>query len=140
MNKFINYTSILFATCGGFIASLMGGFDKYIKVLVIVMVLDFITGIIKSTAVKNLSSHRCCFGIFKKTMMLCIVCVSVLIESVLNVPVRYVTIMFFIANECISVLENASAVIPLPKKLVDVIEDIRSDVPRSDNFDKKDGD
>ena len=134
MYKVFNYTSITLGVCIGFIASLFGGCDKYIKCLFIAMVLDFITGIIKSVYSKNISSDTCIVGIFKKVMMLVVVCVAVVVEEILNVPVRYITIMFFLANECISILENASVVIPLPKKLVTTLDSIR-EVSDSNNND-----
>lgn len=129
----MNYTSLLLGVCLGTISSIFGGYDKYLKALIVVIVLDFLTGIIKSAYFKKVSSKICYIGICKKFIILIIVCLSVVIEDVLGVPVRYITIMFFFVNESISILENASVVVPIPDKLVDVIYSIR----KNDSINKR---
>ena len=68
-------------------------------------------------------------GICKKVMVLLVLAVSVVVESIIEVetPIREVTIMFFIANESISILENASEFIPIPEKLKAILLQIRKD-------------
>ena len=41
------------------------------------------------------------------------------------IPLREIVIMFYIANEGISLLENAGEFIPLPQKLKDVLIQLR---------------
>ena len=133
----INYTSLTFGVCLGTIFSVFGGYDKYLKALMLVIILDFLTGIIKSIYTKSVSSKICYIGICKKIIILILISLSVMIEDLLGIPVRYITLMFFIVNESISILENASVVVPIPDKLVDVIYSIRKNVPENQGVDKE---
>lgn len=98
-----------------------------IVALIILMVLDYITGVLQSIYNKELSSKIGFKGLLKKVLILCVVAVSVVIEKDLGVQaIREVVIMFFACNEGISVLENATKMgIPLPKKLQDVLLQIK---------------
>lgn len=41
---------------------------------------------------------------------------------------RYIVIAFYLANEGISLIENASEIgVPIPKKIKDVLEQLKSD-------------
>ena len=44
-----------------------------------------------------------------------------------EIPLREITILFFIANEGISLIENASEFVPIPEKLKDVLIQIRKE-------------
>ena len=57
MEKIFNWISVLCGTIGGFLVSLLGGWDKLIMALLILMVLDYFTGIIKAYYNKELSSQ-----------------------------------------------------------------------------------
>ena len=72
------------------------------------MVLDYLTGIIKAIYTKTMSSEIGFKGLLKKITILIIVALSnVLAEYITgdNVAIREIVIMFYIANEGISVLE-----------------------------------
>lgn len=118
---------------GGAIVNLLGGWDKLIMALLILMILDYITGIIKGTYNKELSSEIGFKGLLKKVLILVIVAVSVIAEQHMGIPaVREMVIMFFAVNEGISILENASQMgLPIPEKLKNVLLQLR------DNSDNK---
>ncbi len=127
MDKIFNWISIVCGTIGGFIVSLLGGWDKLIMALIILMCLDYITGLIKAYYNKELSSQIGFKGLTKKVLILVIVAVAVVAENNLGIPaIREIVIMFFAVNEALSILENAGAMgLPLPEKLKQALLQIR---------------
>lgn len=127
MDKLFNWISVICGTIGGFIVSLLGGWDKLIMALLILMVLDYITGIIKGIYNRELSSEIGFKGLLKKVLILIVVAVAVIIEQHMGIPaVREIVIMFFAVNEGISILENASLMgLPLPPKLKETLLQLR---------------
>lgn len=127
MEKLFNFVSVIGGIVGGALIALLGGWDQLIVALIILMILDYITGVLQSIYNKELSSKIGFKGLLKKVLILCVVAVSVVIEKDLGVQaIREVVIMFFACNEGISVLENATKMgIPLPKKLQDVLLQIK---------------
>lgn len=113
----------------GILIENLGGGDILLKALITLIVLDYISGVLRAISQKELSSMIGFNGICKKVMVLLVLAVSVVVESIIEVetPIREVTIMFFIANESISILENASEFIPIPEKLKAILLQIRKD-------------
>lgn len=129
MDKIFNWISVICGTIGGFIVSLLGGWDKLIMALIILMCLDYITGLIKAYYNKELSSQIGFKGLTKKVLILVIVAVSVVAENMLGIPaIREIVIMFFAVNEALSILENAGAMdLPLPERLKQALLQLRND-------------
>lgn len=111
------------ATLGGIFVSFIGGWDKLMVTYVTLMTIDYITGVIGAIYQKKLSSAIGFRGIIKKVLSVLIVGLAVSLQSIIpvDIPLREITIVFFIANEGISVLENAAGIIPLPKKLKEIL-------------------
>ncbi len=114
---------LIVATVGGFIANALGGIDTLLTTLITLMVLDYVTGVIRAIYKKELSSSEGFKGIIKKVFILLTVSLSVSLGNVLpnGIPLREITVLFFIANEGVSILENAAGIIPLPGKLSSVL-------------------
>ena len=134
MSKLIqSIAAVLSAICG----FCFGAMDGLLYALITFMVLDYITGCLVAIAQKELSSKIGFKGICKKVIILALVAVG----HILDVHVlgggavcRSAVIGFYIANEGISILENAGELgIPLPKKLIAVLKQLKN---KSD----KDGD
>lgn len=127
MDKIFNWISVTCGVIGGFIVERLGGGDVLLKTVVAFVVLDYLTGIVKGIYTKKLSSETGFKGICKKVMLFLVIAFSVFVEGIMpmDTPIREVTIMFFIANEGISLLENAAEVIPIPQKLKDVLLQLR---------------
>ncbi len=127
--KIFNTVSSIAAIIGGFILQQLGGFDSLLQAIITLVVIDYITGLIKAAAKKELSSQIGFRGITKKVMIFFVIATSVVIEKMVGVgsPVREITIMFFIANEGISILENASEFLPIPEKLKSIMLQLRGD-------------
>lgn len=106
---------------------LFGEWDFGLKILLTLIILDYIMGICKAIYLKCLSSEICLVGIVKKMFILSVVVVSNLIQTILEntVPIRDIIIVFYSVNEAISILENASRFILIPSKLYEVIQKIK---------------
>lgn len=127
MEKLFNGFSIGAGVSGGLLAHWMGGWDVLLKTIVFLAAVDYITGIIKGAHLKELSSGAGFKGLMKKMVMFIIIASAYAIQELMGgeVPLREVTIMFYIANEGLSLLENAALFIPVPDKLRDVLLQLR---------------
>lgn len=112
----------------GFLAWIIGGFDFLIQALLILMVLDYISGIIAGYKEKTLNSKRGFKGLCKKVMILIIVCCSSLISQILkNFALRDIVIIFYCSTEILSILENAGKMgVPIPEKLKEALEQCKN--------------
>lgn len=111
--------SIIAVTATTFIY-LIGGLDIALVCLLIAIVLDYISGIIKAYVTKELSSKIGLKGILKKVGILLIVMLSVLVDRVTGETgaVRTLVIYYFVANEGLSILENlGQAGVPIPESI-----------------------
>ena len=110
---------------GGWLGYFMGGMDGMLKALIIMMVLDYITGIMRAIMDKKLSSAVGFKGICKKVLILILVGIANIVD--INVvgtgsALRGVVICFYMSNEGLSILENASYLgLPVPEKLKDIL-------------------
>lgn len=108
---------------------LLGGVDVALQCLLVMIILDYISGIASAIYNKNLDSKIGLKGILKKFMYLVIVCVSVIIDKIVGNTgvVRTLVIYFFVANDGLSIIENISKMgIPLPKKLIDTLNQLKN--------------
>lgn len=104
---------------------LVGGCDVALYCLVVAIVLDYISGLIKAYNTKQLSSKVGFQGILKKVGILLIVMLSVLIDRITgNVgAIRTLVIYYFVANEGLSIIENlGEAGLPIPKPLKNALK------------------
>lgn len=109
---------------------LVGGFDVALSCLLVAIVIDYISGIIKAYETKTLSSAIGFRGILKKVGILLIVMLAVLVDRITidNGGVRTLVIYYFVANEGLSILENlAQAGLPIPKSLKNALKVIKKD-------------
>ncbi len=110
-----NIVLAVLAGLGSAFSQWLGGWDLFLKTLVMFMVIDYITGIAvafvfhKSNKTENgsASSRECYKGIVKKMCILALVGISVAVDSVSGTAyVRSATIFFFLGNEGLSIIEN----------------------------------
>lgn len=98
--------------------------DLPLKVMLVFIVMDYITGMIKSYKLKKLSSKIGLSGLIKKFVMLLVVSFTVMLDRLTgaNGLIRNLAVMYYIANEGLSILENASVIgVPIPEKLKDAL-------------------
>lgn len=107
---------------------LVGGFDTMMITLLLFMVIDYLSGVMCGISNKQLSSEIGFKGIFKKVMIILLVGVSNLLGLALGIEgLRYIIISFYLANEGISIIENASILgLPVPQKVKDVLEQLKN--------------
>lgn len=107
---------------------LMGGFDIALQSLIVVIIIDYLTGIASAIYNKKLSSKIGFKGIIKKFCYLLVVALSVVIDNLTGQSgiIRTLVIYFFVANDGISIIENMAEMnVKLPKKLIDSLDQIR---------------
>jgi len=113
-------------TCG---VALLGGWDTILQALVALMVLDYITGVSAAFSENRLNSKIGLRGIIRKVTMLLVVVMAGFLDLGLGLQdplLRTVVIMFFIANEGLSMLENAASIgVPIPRRLVEALEALK---------------
>lgn len=128
LDNIIRILKVVFAAVGGFFSYVFGGFDSLLIALLSLMILDYISGIVKAIYNKNLNSTIGFRGLLKKVMiLLVVVLVSVLQKAISGVvPLRDIVLMFYIANEGISIIENLGAVIPIPEKVRQFFEQLQN--------------
>lgn len=120
------------AVVGAFFASIFGGWTASMTTLLIFMGIDYITGLIvagvfhasKKSDGGGLESRAGWKGLCRKGMTLLIVLIAARIDILLGTTYfRDGTAIAFIANEALSIIENAGLMgIPIPEVLERAIE------------------
>ena len=129
-DKMKNIINFITGTLATMLVFLLGGWDIAIQVLLLVVFLDYISGILKAIYNKKLNSEIGLKGIVKKIGYFIIVAVAVILDRTMGDTgaIRTLVIYFFVANEGISILENWGGMgLPLPQKLKDTLEQLKND-------------
>jgi len=126
----------VFGVIGGFIAQLFGGWTEDIVTLISFMTVDFVMGLLlagvfhKSNKSENgnLNSRAGWKGLCKKCVTLLFVLIAHRLDVSLGTEyIRTATIIGFIANEVISIVENAGLMgIPLPTVITKAIDILKN--------------
>jgi toxin secretion/phage lysis holin len=125
------------AVAGGLAGFLFGAADGMLFALIAFVVLDYVTGIANAVINKKLSSRVGFGGICKKVTVFALVALA----NIIDIQViggggflRSAAVSLFLANEGLSIVENASeAGLPVPKILVKTLEQLK------DKEDEKNG-
>ena len=128
---------------GSAIASLFGGWDAGLATLLIFMAIDYVSGLIvagvfhtsNKTNSGSLESRAGWKGLCRKCMTLLFVLVAYRLDLVIGTNyIRDAVIIAFIANETISLVENAGLMgIPLPAVITKAIDVLQKKVEVEDN-------
>ncbi len=117
------------AAIGGLMAYIWGPWDTLVSVLVAFVALDYVMGVINATIKGTLSSQIGFKGLAKKVAIFFMIAVASLLDKVVpvNGAIRAAVCMFYIANEGISVLENAGSIgLPLPNVLKKALAQLKT--------------
>lgn len=124
-----NGAVLLFGTILASIVYLTNGDPRTLSALVVCMICDYFTGIIKALKLNGkLDFYIGFFGIFKKVIIVVIITAVSKLDIILNIEhlrlnCFFMVICFYTSNEIISILENAAALgIPAPKQLRKILE------------------
>lgn len=111
-----------------FICKTLGCFDNLLTTLIIFILMDYITGVMKAIINKKLSSEVGFKGIFKKVLIIFMVALATGLDTLLNNSgIRYIVIIFYIVNEAISIIENAVKLgIPVPNKIKETLINLKN--------------
>lgn len=131
MDKFKDLVKIFFTIFGSLIGFFLGDLDIFIYSLTAFVICDYISGIIMAGFERKLSSKIGFKGILKKIMIFIIVGIANICDKNLiknQAMIRSSIIFFYIANEGLSILENALAMdLPIPKKLKILLEQFKEE-------------
>lgn len=114
---------------GAVIGFLYGEVSGLFWALIAFMAMDYISGVVIAVINKRLSSEVGFKGLAKKLFILCFVAMGHIIDAYIigstSVAMTAV-ILFYIANEGISLLENASLLgLPVPDKIREILQQIK---------------
>ena len=136
MNNIKAILCVASGTVGVVLQALFGGWTEDMITLIIVMSIDFMLGLLvaglfgKSPKSENghISSKSCFLGLCKKCTMLLFVLIAHRLDISLGTDyIKTATVIGFIVNELISIVENAGLIgIPMPKiikKAIDLLKD-----------------
>lgn len=117
---------------GSTVAAAFGGWDAAMITLVSMMVIDYLTGVLVAAVFHNspktqngtLESKAGWKGLCRKGMTLLIVLVAARLDIILGTGfIRDAVIIGYIANETISIIENAGLMgVPIPEAIKKAIE------------------
>ncbi len=108
---------------------LFGGV-KFVELLLMLMALDIITGVFKAIKNKNLWSRKSLFGYSRKLLVLIVIITANIVDQVLslNGTLTFATVLFYIANEGLSIMENMAELgVLVPQQLAEKLKVIESE-------------
>ena len=131
---------IAITAIGGWVGYFMGGMDGLLIALIVLMSLDYISGVMCAIMDRSLSSAVGFRGIAKKVFILMLVGVA----NILDIHVvgegsalREAVIAFYMSNEGLSLLENAAHIgLPVPDPLKNALAQLHG---RDDKDEKSSG-
>ena len=139
MKEFWNAIQFMFAAIGGWLGYFLGGCDGLLYALIAFVTVDYLTGVMCAINDKTLSSEVGFKGICRKVLIFLLVGIANILD--LNVigtgsVLRTAVIFFYISNEGVSLLENASHLgLPVPQKMKAVLEQLHD---RAEDEEKED--
>lgn len=94
----------------------------FMQYLVACNILDIVTGFIKAYDQKNISSKKMKHGALAKVSIWCVVVVSIILSAYLGTDLTTYIVGYYLIMEIVSILENASAFVPVPDKLKNMLD------------------
>lgn len=137
MREFWTSIQVVFTAVGGWLGWFLGGCDGLMYALIAFVVVDYITGIMCAIVDKKLSSEVGFKGICKKVLIFLLVGVA----NILDVNIigsgsvlRTAAIFFYLSNEGVSLLENASHLgLPVPNAIKEVLHQLHDRAEKGGN-------
>lgn len=132
---------MLLAEMGMIFGYVFGEFDTLFDGLVILIIIDYVSGVIKAIIKKKLSSEIGYQGILRKMSFFAVVALANIIDKIVfadAILLRYAVILLFVANEGVSIIENLAEIgVPIPKRLIEILIQVKT-VSKTQNASKKD--
>ena len=126
-NRAIGYLKLAVAVVGTFLTTFFGGWDTMLRVLVLFVAIDYVVGVTAAWFEKKLNSEIGARGIMKKILLFVIVGVAYQLDVATGQEIfRSLAIWFYLANEALSVIENAGRCgVPIPEFLKAALEQMK---------------
>lgn len=130
----------LIATGGAIASYLWGGWSTGIQALMVLVAIDYVTGIMASTIAGKLNSDRGYKGILRKFMIFLVVTLSYWCGKVVMGDGTYLrdgAITFYVINETLSIIENVGrSGVPIPDVVRQAIEVLKGKQKKKPTDDK----
>ena len=128
MKATVDSFNIIVSTIGGILGGFLGNMDGILYALVIFVILDYVTGVLYAVEEKKLSSAVGYEGIARKVTIFILVGIANILDAYIlgqSGVLRAVVIFFYLSNEGISILENATELgLPVPEKLKNILNQL----------------
>lgn len=116
------------ALVGGFVGWFFGNTDGFLLALIAFTIADYISGVLAAIAHRELSSEVGFKGIARKILIFTLVGLAHLLDAYLlqgSDALRMAVIFFYISNEGISLLENATRLgLPVPPQIQQALRNL----------------
>lgn len=103
---------------------------KFLYFLMVLMVVDIATGLAKAVKNNNLWSRKSVKGVAKKMLIFSIIILSNVIDLILNLngALLTLTVLYYIANEGLSIVENCAEMgVLVPEQIKDKLKVMNDD-------------
>ena len=103
---------------------------KFLYFLMILMIVDIVTGFAKAFKNKDLWSKKSLKGTVKKMLIFCIIILANIIDMILNLNGALVTmtVLYYIAHEGLSIVENCAEMdVLVPEQIKEKLKVISED-------------
>jgi toxin secretion/phage lysis holin len=121
--------NVLIATVGTITSAYLGGWDAALKMLVALMIIDYVTGVLAAWRAKKLDSDVMFWGGIRKGAVLLVILIAVMLDTIIGdgSPVfRTLAMYFYIGREGLSVTENLGIMgVPLPPAVTKALAQIK---------------
>ncbi|MBQ3762694.1 MAG: phage holin family protein [Clostridia bacterium] len=121
---------IAITALGGWLGYFLGGMDGLLIALLVFVILDYATGVMRAIADHELSSAIGFKGICRKVLIFALVGVGHMLDTHVvgtGSALRSAVICFYLSNEGVSLLENASHLgLPVPEKLKAILSQLHN--------------
>lgn len=135
MSKVYYGTLVAISAAAGVAAQFLGGWDYALQTLCLIMAADYITGVVcalvwhrsPKTTDGAFESKASIKGLFRKAGILLAVLIAYNLDKLAGTEIaRTATIMFFIANDGFSIVENLGIMgLPMPDVIKNAFEMLR---------------
>lgn len=111
------------------VTSLFGGLDDLFILLLIMIVVDFISGMLKALYNKEIDSSKFFMGGMRKVSILLVVVVSTQIDVYMGggISLRTISITYYVISEGLSFIENISTYVDLPEGFIQYFKNEEDD-------------
>jgi toxin secretion/phage lysis holin len=117
------------AALGTFCTALLGGWDIALRLLVYLMIADYVTGVLGAIRNKKVNSEIMFWGGIRKAIILLVVFLAVQLDQLVggqNPVFRTMTLYFYVGREGLSVVENMGIIgVPLPPGISKFLEQLK---------------